>query len=247
MARIDAPHLEELDITFFFQPTLDALQLGRFIDRTETLRSYRQAHVVYFEHHISISFTRPGALTQLGLQISCEQLDWQLSSIAQFFDQISPILSRIEDLEINTTKASSIQNEIEGGQWMEIVRAFGCAQDFYVSGKLATEILYALCPADGGDTTALPSLRELHVKQQVPIDESLGDAVMSFIMQRQGSDHSVQFYFFPVLSEQDSWSGYPPLPQILDGQLLARIFTHRSLATRSPRRSFESPIPASEE
>ncbi|KAH8994824.1 hypothetical protein EDB92DRAFT_228176 [Lactarius akahatsu] len=48
VARIDAPHLGNIDITFFNQPTLDASQLGLFVDRIEarssSLRCRRPGH-----------------------------------------------------------------------------------------------------------------------------------------------------------------------------------------------------------
>jgi hypothetical protein len=37
MGRMDAPHLGDIDITFFAQPTFDASQLGRFVERSDFL------------------------------------------------------------------------------------------------------------------------------------------------------------------------------------------------------------------
>ncbi|KAH9066124.1 hypothetical protein EDB83DRAFT_2598454 [Lactarius deliciosus] len=45
VARIDAPHLGNIDITLFSQPTIDSSQLGRFIERTEMQTSLNQADV----------------------------------------------------------------------------------------------------------------------------------------------------------------------------------------------------------
>jgi hypothetical protein len=55
VARIDAPHLQDIDIIFFRQPTMDTLQLGRFIQRIEMQRSFSQAAVHSSEQDISIS------------------------------------------------------------------------------------------------------------------------------------------------------------------------------------------------
>src|SRR6266702_2016642 len=94
VARIDAPRLGDIDITFFSQPTLDALQLGLFIDRIDTRGSPLQAEILSSGGAIciSITFTQPGSLTRLGLKIPCEQLDWQLSSISQICDHFSSFL-----------------------------------------------------------------------------------------------------------------------------------------------------------
>jgi hypothetical protein len=47
-----------------------------YVNRTEMQRLPLQADILSSEVTISITFTRPRALTRLGLQISCEQLDW---------------------------------------------------------------------------------------------------------------------------------------------------------------------------
>jgi hypothetical protein len=85
VARIDAPRLGDINITFFSQPTLDASQLGLFISRIESWRPPSRADILSSPGAISITFTQPEALsTRLGLQISCEQLDWQLSPSLKF-------------------------------------------------------------------------------------------------------------------------------------------------------------------
>lgn len=57
VARIDAPRLEDIDITFFSQPTLDTSQLGRFIDRIGILKSHCRASIRSSDRAISICFT----------------------------------------------------------------------------------------------------------------------------------------------------------------------------------------------
>jgi hypothetical protein len=57
VARIDAPHLEDIDITFFSQPTMDTSQLGRFIGRIGMQTSLCQADIQTSSRAISISFT----------------------------------------------------------------------------------------------------------------------------------------------------------------------------------------------
>ncbi|KAH9066562.1 hypothetical protein EDB87DRAFT_436977 [Lactarius vividus] len=60
VARIDAPRLEDIGITFFNQPTIDALQLGRFVERIEMQTSLSRADVQTSTHAISICFSNPG-------------------------------------------------------------------------------------------------------------------------------------------------------------------------------------------
>jgi len=77
--------------------------------------------------------------------------------MAQVCDQFSPFLFRVKNLGINTTRSSSEQDDVDGEQWLELVRSFGGARDFRVAGELTTDILCALGPADGGHTTVLPA------------------------------------------------------------------------------------------
>ena len=201
VARIDAPRLGDIDITFFSQPTLDALQLGLFIDRIDTRGSPLQAEILSSGGAISISitFTQPGSLTRLGLKIPCEQLDWQLSSISQICDQFSSFLFSVEALGIKTIGPSSVPDDVDEEQWLRLICAFDGAKDFRVSGELATDILRALRLADEGHKTVLPALRNLHVRGHTPmLEPSLRDSAESFVTQRRLSSHPVQIYYLPT-------------------------------------------------
>ena len=198
VARIDAPRLGDIDITFFSQPTMDASELGRFIERIEMQTSLSQADVQTSAHAISICFSEPGAPnTLLELQISCEQLDWQLSSMTQICNQFSPFLSRVEDLGIYTAKSPTGQDGMDGEQWVELIRAFGGANEFRVAGGLAIDILRALGLAGGEyrtDANVLPALHNLRVQEPMPIDGPLWDAAKSFITSRRFSGRPVESY-----------------------------------------------------
>ena len=191
VARIDAPCLGDIDITFFTQPTMDASQLGRFIERIEVQTSLIRADIDISAQAISISFTHPSTSTLLKLQISCNQLDWQLSCMAQVCDQFSPFLSRVEELRINETQSLIGQNDVAGEQWVELVRPFGSARDFWMTDDLVTHIMHALGQADG-DTTLLPALRYLSVEHLIELNEPSWDALQSFINLRALSGHPVK-------------------------------------------------------
>ncbi|KAN0127717.1 hypothetical protein V8E53_014494 [Lactarius tabidus] len=59
VARIDAPRLKDIDITFFSQPTMDASQLGQFIRRINMQTSLTEVEVQTSAHSISISIKNP--------------------------------------------------------------------------------------------------------------------------------------------------------------------------------------------
>ena len=155
--------LEDIDITFFNQPTFNVSQLGWFIDRIETQKLHGRADILTSNHAISICFTRPGTPTRLGLQILWEQLDWQLSSLAQICDHFPAFLSCVGDLWVNATPPSSGQNDMDNELWLHLIRSFRGAERFYVAGKLGTAIMRTFPPADGDLTIVLPLLRNLYV------------------------------------------------------------------------------------
>jgi len=194
VARVDAPRLEDIDITFFGQPTMDASQLGRFIERVGTLSTLYNANIRTSEHAISIAFTDYSASTPLRLQVSCRPLNWQLSSMAQICDQFSPFLFRVEDLYIDATQPPSGQDETDGSQWLELIRPFREAKNLEVDGQQATDILFALRPVDGEQITVLPSLRVLHIQKPTAICGSVFDTVHSFITARSLSGRPVQVH-----------------------------------------------------
>ena len=180
VARMDVPILEDIDITLFYQPTMDASQLGRFIERTELQTSLDQADVETSADAISISFTNSRAsTTHLRLQISCKQLDWQLSCMAQICHQFSSFLFRVNDLGIFTAQSSSEYDEVGDEHWLEIVLPFGGVEEIHVAGGLPTSILRALYSADEGNATVLPALRNICVEDPGEMEDPLWNTLQS--------------------------------------------------------------------
>ena len=121
VGRIDAPHLGDIEITLFSQPTMDGWQLGRFIQWTEIHTLLSRAEVETSAHAISISLTNSDFSTPLRLQISCKQLDWQLSCMAQICDQISPFLFHVGDLRVDASRPPDEQDDVDGEQWLNLL------------------------------------------------------------------------------------------------------------------------------
>ena len=189
VARVNAPRLADIDIIFFSQPTMNALQLGRFIGRIEMQTSaLSRAYVETSAHAISISFTDPNTSAAcIKLQISCKQLDWQLSCMAQVCDQFSPFLFRVEELSTSATQWPSVQDDEAGDQWLGLIHSFGGARDLRVGDKLTRDIIRALGQA-GRETTLLSSLRLLHIEHPMEMTEPSQGALLSFINSRSHSD-----------------------------------------------------------
>ena len=189
VARIDAPRLEDIAIRLFSQPTMDASQLGRFIQRTEIHTSLIYANVETSADAISIYFNRSGLSgwdadsPPLRLQISCKQLDWQLSCIAQVCDQVSPFLFCVRNLVLNITQPLDGLDDVNGEQWLDLACSFkfSAAERFLVAGELTTNILCVLGPANERNANMLPSLRYILVQKYMEMDGPSWDSVQSFI------------------------------------------------------------------
>ena len=195
VARIDAAHLGDIDITVFSQPTMDASQIGIFIERLEMQVSLRRAKVKTSAHVISIFLADLSTSIPLRLHILCKRLDWQLSCMAQVCDQVSPFLSCVSSLWLNTAKPSCRRDDVDGEQWLYLLRSFrfSGAKRFWVANELTTDILCVLGPANEGNTAMLPSLRQVRFeKPLLAMDGPSWDSVQTFIAARWISGRPVE-------------------------------------------------------
>ena len=97
VARIDAPQLKYLLITFFNDIVFDTPQLMQFIGRTPKLKALEKADIDLMDNGARVkSLSRDGSY--LVVEISCKGLDWQLSSLEQVCTSCLPHLSVVENL-----------------------------------------------------------------------------------------------------------------------------------------------------
>jgi hypothetical protein len=197
VARIDAPRLEDIDITFFSQPTMDASQLAQFIQRIGMPTQFSEADIQATAHAISISIKNSSASTPFRLKIPCKQLDWQLSSMAQVCDQFSALVFGVQHLFFITKGFPSGQVDADDEHWLQLIRSFCGARSLVIDGGLATGILCALRLADEGNTTDTvhPSLRNLCVREFGILDPPFWNAAQSLIASRVLSKHPIGLQF----------------------------------------------------
>ncbi|KAH9975591.1 hypothetical protein BJV74DRAFT_798786 [Russula compacta] len=166
VARIDTPHLLNIELHLFMDLMFHIPQLYKFIaPRTESLRQYNSANVTFYATNIRIS------LGYVGLQISCREPDWQASSIAQVCNQLSPLTSHVESLKIDedTPGQAPQGNGIDPTQWFELFDSFPAVQDLHILGELRPLVARALQELTGETATeVLPTLRRLFFKGTSP-------------------------------------------------------------------------------
>ena len=98
LTSIDAPFLEDIEITFFDNYSFAISELNKFFGRIEIYKSHCGAHFLSSEPTISISLTRPSAPTYLKLQVLRWPLHMQISSMVQIRVESFPFLFNDEGI-----------------------------------------------------------------------------------------------------------------------------------------------------
>ena len=186
VARIDAPLLNRLDMTFFHQLIFNTPQLTQFISRTPKFKACDDAIVQFSGRSVQVS-TIDEALV---LAISCGQSDWQLSSVAQVCGSI--FIPAIEHLYIREAKYSPLswQDDIETGQWLELLHRLSALKDLHISPEFTPRIAPTLEELVGGRVTeVLPALQTLFLKETPPSD--VQKSIDKFVASRELVGHPI--------------------------------------------------------
>jgi hypothetical protein len=187
VARVDAPRLGDIDITFFSQsamPRNSISELGRFIHRTEIRSSLCRAEIRSSDRTISVSFTQPETPTRIKLQVPGQQLDWKSSYLAQICNGLSAFLLGVEHLRINTTQPLKWWDY---HKWREIIYPFRGTKWVHLHGNQSTKIALALQYED-----VLPALQQLRMGELEVRCAPLREAVVSFMQRRRLSGRVIE-------------------------------------------------------
>jgi hypothetical protein len=102
VARVDAPRLNYLYITFFNDIVFDTPQFTRFISDTPTFEAFNEARVALGDAIASIRLSsKTSGDGELNVEILCRELDWQVSFLEQVCTSSLSPLSTLEDLYID--------------------------------------------------------------------------------------------------------------------------------------------------
>jgi hypothetical protein len=166
VARIDAPLLDYLDITFFHQLIFETPQLTQFFSRTPKLQTHDKAQVFFADWGVSVTLPQTSD-GRLNLGVSCRQSDWQLSSLAQLCSSSFPqaLIPGVEHLYILEDRFPRLrwQDDIESSQWLELLRPFITVKSLYLSREFMLRIAPTLQElVRERMTEVLPALLEAH-------------------------------------------------------------------------------------
>ena len=187
IARIDAPQLETLHITFFNDIVFDTPQLIQFISRTPGLQALEKAIITLWpgDHTARVEFTSQTLRDRrLAVEIACKGLYWQLSSLEQVCTSGLAPLSLLEDLyfelygnlnpdweddidiydyyrdDVEDPQADSDwKNDIDNELWVELLRPFSAVKNLYLAEYVASFVAPALQElVEGRTTEVLPTV-----------------------------------------------------------------------------------------
>jgi hypothetical protein len=195
LARIDAPQLRDLDITFFNDIVFVIPQFTRFIGHTPMLEAFDEARVTLREWiaSVKLSFAYAKLNASLNVSVYCEVLDWQLSFLEQVCNSSLPPLSTLHDLYMMSESpwAQDWKENIDYAQWLELLHSFTAVKNLYLSKELAPCVVPALQDLVGGRTTEVfPNLQNIFVEklqESGPVQEGIG----KFVAARQVTSHPI--------------------------------------------------------
>jgi hypothetical protein len=192
VARIDAPQLKSLDITFLHQLEFSTPQFTQFITRTPRLNAPNEARLTFYHRAVRVRLPASGH-GELNVGVSCRESDWQLASLAQVCSSSLPPLPTVEHLYVQKTQQirHDWQDDIEFPQWLELLHPFTAVKNIYLSEDFASSIASSLQELAGGrDAEALPALRNIFLEGLQPsgrVHEGIG----KFVAARQLSGHPI--------------------------------------------------------
>ena len=189
LARIDAPRLHKMHITFFNQIIFDTPQLFQFISRRPTLRAPKEGHIAFNSEAIIVRFPSPQTSDYgvLSVEIPCTASEWRLSSLEQVCTSSLPPLSTLEDFYIFEGRGHPPrwQDDVENTLWLDLLRPFAAAKSLYLCKKFIPRIAPALQElVEGRTVEVLPTLENVFLEGFQP-SEALHKGIEKFVDARR--------------------------------------------------------------
>jgi hypothetical protein len=177
LSQIETPMFNQSSFSFFNRLVFDTPLLGHFIRRTEIFMTIHTACVTFNSWGVAVTLLgqeeKDNGGEVLGLCISCQPLDWQLSAVAQVLNSLLSSLPTLEGLEIGVSQeylqrgrkvsCEDLQGEIEVTQWREFLRSFTSVKKMTLETENAVSIVVPALQelAEERATEVLPALQEL--------------------------------------------------------------------------------------
>ena len=196
VAQINAPLLEQLTVTLFFELAFTLVALTKFIHTTGALRCL-STKVLFKKEGVSIVTNNGESLSSGGLTIdvNCEHLDWQIDAATQCCRALEQVLSDVEELTLELDwdsdgMPSDWGDSLDSMLWHGLLLPFSSAKKLQIGSSLVSELSDALkSDAAELDLNILPELQKL----EVPLEVNEANMAFSrFIESRELEGRSVE-------------------------------------------------------
>ena len=186
-------------VSFFHQLYFSVPHLGRFVMTKGNFR-FSSATFLFYHEAVAVSMyplvrVKPHTFF---IDIVCEHLDWQVSSVAQIFNVLEPAFSTMVDLTLDYREHSiSSGRHHQAGRrlWRELLGSFRNLRTLRVHEGLVGDLSHSLC-SEGELLQLLPEMKEL-ICPSGSVDDN---AFTPFIHEREVAGHPVNLIgkAFPV-------------------------------------------------
>jgi hypothetical protein len=217
VSGITAPGLEKLGIVFFNQLIYSLPHLLQFMRTTASLKF----------HHAEIEFSsvavRVGLYPRDGggkwafrMDVDCEDLDWQVSSVAEISDALSQAFSAVEHLTLGvgslrgnlSPDTDEGYHEVYRTAWDRLISSFGSVKTLFVDSPLVADLSRCLL----SDDEELPSGLLPELQQLIIPAAADGDAFRPFINSRRNASRPVTLIRLAYYRVPPPPPPPPPLP-----------------------------------
>jgi hypothetical protein len=165
LPQIITPRLERLCVEFVNQPRISVPHLLQFMRTAENLR-FSNVDILFYHETVAVLVYPPieNASFNFYLEIPCEHLDWQVSSLAQIFRFLRPLFFDVIDLTLDYRKhdlSSEWHNQADSTHWRELLGSFKGVETLRVHKGLVAELSRSLQLDGEPPLDILPELKEL--------------------------------------------------------------------------------------
>jgi len=207
VAQINAPLLEQLTVTLFFELAFTLVALTQFIHITGGLR-FLSAKVLFKREGVSIvvnngeSSLGSGGLT---IDVNCEHLDWQIDAVTQCCRALEQVLPAVEELTLDLDEdgtPSDWGDSLDSMLWRGLLLPFSGVKRLQIGPSLTFEISDALTSdAAEFDLNLLPELQKLEI--QFKVDDA-NRAFSTFIETREHEGRPVELLVLRLPGESQT-------------------------------------------
>ena len=133
---ITTPRLEKFEVVFSNQLMFSLPRLLQFIRSAESLKFYSaEIELSSVAIHVGVYPRDGGEKWAFRMDVDCEELDWQVSSVAEIFDELSQAFSTVENLTLrmgNLSPDSEGRSEVVRTEWWRFLNSFGNVNTVWV-------------------------------------------------------------------------------------------------------------------